>query len=100
VVRTALDRGNITTLLSGLDGVRQAVGAASEHLENPRLSRSLLLGLLVLAVFPADGSSVSVTEAARRLDMSTSNTHRYFKTLLAVGLLEQDPRTRGYRLAR
>jgi len=98
VVREASDRGNMTTLLSGLDGVRQAVGAASEQLENPRLSRSLLSGLLVLAVFPTDGSSVPVTEAARLLDMSASTTHRYFKTLLAVGLLEQDSRTREYRL--
>jgi DNA-binding IclR family transcriptional regulator len=30
--------------------------------------------------------------------MSPSTTHRYMTTLLAVGLLEQDPRTRRYRV--
>jgi DNA-binding IclR family transcriptional regulator len=30
--------------------------------------------------------------------MSPSTTHRYMTTLLAVGLLEQEPRTRRYRL--
>jgi DNA-binding IclR family transcriptional regulator len=32
--------------------------------------------------------------------MSPSTTHRYISTLLAVGLLEQDPRSRRYQLAR
>ena len=69
-----------------------------ELAESPRLSRSLLLGLLVLASFPADGDALAVTDVAGRLDMSPSTTHRYITTLLAVGLLEQDPRTRRYRV--
>jgi DNA-binding transcriptional ArsR family regulator len=69
-----------------------------ELAESPRLSRSLLLGLLVLASFPADGSATAVTDIAERLGMSPSTTHRYLSTLLAVGLLEQDPRTRRYRI--
>jgi DNA-binding MarR family transcriptional regulator len=67
--------------------------------DSPRLSRSLLLGLLVLASFPTDGSSLAVTDVAGRLGMSPSTTHRYMTTLLAVGLLEQDPRTRRYMMA-
>lgn len=66
--------------------------------ESPRLSRSLLLGLLVLACFPTDGSSLTVSDVSGRLDLSPSTTHRYMTTLLAVGLLEQDPRTRRYRV--
>jgi DNA-binding IclR family transcriptional regulator len=31
--------------------------------------------------------------------MNPSTTHRYLATLVAVGLLEQDPHTREYRLA-
>jgi len=73
---------------------------ASEYValsESPRLSRSLLLGLLVLACFPRDGGSLAVSDVAERLDMSPSTTHRYMTTLLRVGLLEQDPQTRRYR---
>jgi DNA-binding IclR family transcriptional regulator len=33
------------------------------------------------------------------LNMSTSTTHRYVATLLAAGLLVQDPVTRQYGLA-
>ena len=64
--------------------------------ESPRLSRSLLLGLLVLASFPADGRSLAVTEVAESVEMSASTTHRYLVTLLAVGLLTQDSDTRRY----
>jgi DNA-binding IclR family transcriptional regulator len=39
-----------------------------------------------------------VTDLAGRLEMSPSTTHRYLTTLLAVGLIEQDPRTRRYRV--
>jgi IclR family pca regulon transcriptional regulator len=63
------------------------------------MSRSLLMGLLVLASFPSDGSDLAVIDVAKRLEMSASTTHRYLTTLLSVGLLEQDPRSRRYRLA-
>ena len=66
--------------------------------ESPRLSRSLLLGLTVFAAFPTDGDALAVTDVAGRLGLSPSTTHRYMTTLLAVGLLEQDPRSRRYRV--
>ena len=69
------------------------------QMEDRRLSRSLLSGLLVLSCFPADGGYLGIAELARMLDMNTSTTHRYVTTLLAVGLLERDPATRRYRLA-
>lgn len=69
------------------------------QMEDRRLSRSLLSGLLVLSCFPADGGYLGIAELARMLDMNTSTTHRYVTTLLAVGLLERDPSTRRYRLA-
>jgi Fic family protein len=89
----------MSMLLSRLAGVRKMLGTGPEQFENPRLSKSLLSGLLLLASFPADGSYLRVTELAQMLDMSPSTTHRYFATLLTVGLLEQDPGTRRYRLA-
>lgn len=95
VVRGAADADGLSTLLRGL---AETTGTAKfkELAESQRLSRSLLLGLLVLACFPLDGSPLAVTDVASRLEMSPSTTHRYLTTLLAVGLLEQDPRTRRY----
>jgi hypothetical protein len=99
VVRTAADGGSMSVLLVGLGDVRAVLAAAPTLLENSRLSRSLLAGLLLLASFPTDGSYLRVTEAGQMLGMSPSTTHRYLATLLSVGLVEQDPRTRRYRLA-
>jgi hypothetical protein len=73
----------------------------SEHpqLKDRHLSRSLLLGLLVLAAFPGDGSSIGVNELSAHLQTAPSTTHRYVTTLATVGLIERDPHTRRYRLA-
>jgi hypothetical protein len=68
-------------------------------LDDRRLSRSLLAGLLVLTCFPAGGGEMGIADLARRLDMRTSTIHRYVSTLLAAGLLERDPVSRQYRLA-
>jgi hypothetical protein len=99
VVRAVSDGGSMSVLFSGLADVRAMLAARPDELENARLSRSLLAGLLMLASFPSDRSYVGIAELARMLDMSPSTTHRYVTTLLAVGLLERDPRTRQYRLA-
>ena len=98
VIREAGRESGASALLRGLaeDGTLASRYAALA--DSPRLSRSLLLGLLVLGSFPSDGSSLAVTDVATRLGMSPSTTHRYMTTLLAVGLLDQEPRTRRYRL--
>lgn len=107
VVRAASASGAPSTLLSGLDGsdpsafsadVDELLGLADA--DERRLSRSLLSGLLVLACFPQDGSLLGVAQLARKLKMSPSATHRYVSTLLSAGLLERDPETRRYRLAK
>jgi IclR family pca regulon transcriptional regulator len=67
-------------------------------LTDGRLSRSLLLGLKVLAVRARDGGWVALCTLAARLDMSKTTAHRYVNTLVDVGLVEQDPDTRRYRL--
>jgi Fic family protein len=99
IVRGASDAGNLSGLLSGPADVRAILTNAASELENPRMSRSLLAGLLMLASFPSDGGYTSIAELSRTLDMSPSTTHRYVSTLLAAGLLDRDPRTRRYRLA-
>jgi Fic family protein len=99
VLRHALGTGNMSLLLSGLSDVRDALEDAPWQLEDERLSRSLLFGLLLLAAFPADRSYIGNAELARILGVNISTAHRYISTLVAVGLLERDPATRKYRLA-
>jgi hypothetical protein len=99
VVRAASAGGSMSVLLSGVADVRATLAARPQP-ENSRLSGSLLCGLLVLASFPTDGSYLTIAEVARMTGRSPSTAHRYVSTLISVGLLEQDPRTRQYRLAR
>jgi IclR helix-turn-helix domain len=105
VVRGAGEGGTMSILLSALRdpdwtlAVDSEDWAYPEQMEDRRLSRSLLSGLLVLSCFPVDGGYLGIAELARMLDMNTSTTHRYVTTLLAVGLIERDPATRRYRVA-
>jgi Fic family protein len=102
IVRAASDAGSISLLLTGLGDSREALEKAQIEVGNTdaNLSSSLLSGLLVLAAFPADGSSLGNAEVARTMGMNPSTAHRYITTLVVAGLLEKDPNTRRYRLAR
>ncbi len=100
VIRGALNTGNMTALLADLPRAREPLKLADPRFEDQRLSRSLLSGMLMLAAFPADGSYARITDLAQALDMSNSTAHRYASTLLEVGLVERDPRSRLYRRAR
>jgi hypothetical protein len=71
--------------------------ALEEALEDPQLSQSLLRGLAILASYGPDRPWRAIIDLAGQLGMSPSTTHRYVKTLRAVGLLEQNPSTREYR---
>jgi len=99
VVRAASDGGKLSVLMSSLEDMRAGLAAGCPDLDDTRLSRSLILGLLVLACFPADGTAVRNADVAEILDMNFSTAHRYITTLVVSGLLERDPRTRRYRLA-
>jgi hypothetical protein len=99
VVRAAADGGSISMLLSGLERVRGTLATRPAQLQDPRLSRSLLAGLLLVASLPSDGSYLGNAQLARVLGMNVSTVHRYLQTLVAVGLVERDPGTRRYRLA-
>lgn len=104
VVRSAGQGGTLSVLLSAVRDPEWPLSLDSgewaypTQMDDRRLSRSLLSGLLVLSCFPPDGGYLGIAELARMLDMNTSTTHRYVTTLLAVGLLERDPATRKYRL--
>lgn len=73
---------------------QQALEAA---MADPQLSQSLLRGLLILASYGPDRPWRAIIDLSKQLGMSPSTTHRYVKTLKAIGLLEQDPATREYR---
>jgi DNA-binding MarR family transcriptional regulator len=90
------ERGSI--LLSGLANPRELT--TLPLLENRKISRSLLLGLVVLVSFPANGGERGVKEIAHTLDLPASTTYRYIHTLVAAGLLVQEPVSRRYRRAR
>ncbi len=94
VVRAATANGDSSHECNVLASALQA-----GELGDKRMSRSLLLGLLIYASFPGDGGSLGVHEIATRLDLTSSTTHRYLATLVAVDLVSRDPRTRRYHRA-
>jgi IclR helix-turn-helix domain len=92
--------------LAGLTGLLAAAGdldklrsATIQMVGDPRLSHSALRAILVLAAFPADGSERGLTEVGEALSLPPSTMHRYVRTWVALGLLEQNPRSRRYRQA-
>jgi IclR family KDG regulon transcriptional repressor len=52
----------------------------------------------LLKVFRSREADLGVSELARRLGLGKSTVHRLLSTLAAEGLIEQNPRTGGYRL--
>ncbi len=67
-------------------------------MDDRRLSRSVLIGLLILACFAPAGTERRLIDVAHMLNLPASSIHRYVRTLVAVGLVEQIPTTREYRL--
>src|ERR1700685_2533148 len=99
VVRDASHDKSVWSALAGIQD-RSALAATYKNLStSPQHSRSLLLGLLLLVTLPADGETIALGEIADLLDMSPSTTCRYIVTLLAAGLVEQNPHTREYKIA-
>jgi IclR family KDG regulon transcriptional repressor len=52
----------------------------------------------LLKVFRSREADLGVSELARRLGLGKSTVHRMLTTLVAEGLIEQNPQTGGYRL--
>jgi IclR helix-turn-helix domain len=115
VIRSAGNAGNGTVsrlLVAALDNAHTGTNgdrhagrslreetklALSGALGDPHLSHSLLRGLAILSCYGPERPWRAIIDLAKELDMSPSTTHRYVKTLRAVGLLEQNPTTREYR---
>jgi DNA-binding MarR family transcriptional regulator len=97
VLREASHRARLASLLTQVDQLDELSSVALSLLDDSNLSRSTLRALLVLDALPADGGERELTDIARQLDVSASTTHRYIHTWMALGLVEQDPRSRRYR---
>jgi hypothetical protein len=98
VLREAAQEQGVAGVLGGLKDRSHLAEAYHGLSESHQLSRSLLLGLIVLVCFPRDGGALGVKEVAQEIGLSPSTAHRYITTLVTAGLLEQEPKTRRYRL--
>lgn len=65
--------------------------------EGTRLS-SVAASIRLLKVFNEENAELGISALSRNLKVSKSTVHRLASTLLAEGLLEQDPETERYRL--
>jgi hypothetical protein len=98
VIRDATGAGKVSILMSGSQGVQETLAREPHLFDDTRISASLMRGLLVFAALPSDGRSIRGSDLSRILDIGPSTIHRYLTTLVAVGLAEQDPSSRSYRL--
>lgn len=108
VVRRA-GRAKVASLASVLSGLVPLTEMSSiafwearygRDIARGRVSMSVIRGLLVLAHLMSNDEPVGVKEMNERLgNVGPSTTHRYLNTLLVLDLVEQDPKTRKYKLA-
>jgi DNA-binding MarR family transcriptional regulator len=91
----------LTLLLERLDviGRRSAEMLKDSEVKDKYISRSGFIIFMTLAAFAPPRRERTVSEIASELKMSTSSAHRYIKTLVALGLLEQNQSTQEYHLA-
>lgn len=96
VLLEACDGASLLSVFSGLADSLHGHPAADEGSE---CSQPVLRALLLLTAFPTDGTQRRITDVSRQLGLSPATAHRYAVTWMAVGVLEQDPRSRMYRRA-
>lgn len=79
--------------------MRDGVSQSETPLEASRyFVHSLAKGLEALRCFGPDSPSLSLKELAERLGWNKATAFRFVYTLQQLGYLDQDPRTRRYRL--
>jgi N-methylhydantoinase A/oxoprolinase/acetone carboxylase beta subunit len=104
VLRQATSDGGIRGFLFAQIGdgeVRKSLAAVMSDplLESTTISRSAVIAHVVLCAFTPLGIERGVLEIAKELGMSPGTTHRYIRSLVALGLVEQTVDSRKYRLA-
>jgi hypothetical protein len=95
---TANGNGGLAALFARLGDMSATARAVETRREAGELSQSTLRALLLLGAFPPDGSYVTLAHMAKAVGFSPSTAHRYASTWVAVGVLEQEPVTRRYRI--
>jgi IclR family transcriptional regulator, pca regulon regulatory protein len=60
-------------------------------------SKSLEKGLKILSLFNRERPSLTQSEIARILELNMTSTYRYINTLVELGYLEKDPKTKAIR---
>lgn len=86
-------------LLERADRLGQLSAGEEESWSDPRLSQSLLRGLLILRFLSSEDTEQSLYAIARGVHGTPSTTRRYLATLRQVGLVEQSETNRRYSLA-
>lgn len=99
IVEQGSEGGSVAAAVGGLAPLSYMAQLVDDEEPDRRLSRSLLRGIMAIAVFKERDEAKGVLQIASQLGMSGSTTHRYLNTLVEAGLLERDPRTRKYQLA-
>jgi DNA-binding IclR family transcriptional regulator len=61
-------------------------------------STSLQKGLKILSLFDTEAGSLTQTEISRILALNMTSTYRFVNTLVELGYLEKDPKTKEVRL--
>jgi hypothetical protein len=103
VVRAAGPKSALLGLLQDLGAELQLPTADlvdDPMMNDRRLSRSTLTGLMVLACLSPPGTERRVKDIATQLRLTSGTAHRFIRTLQAAGLVEQNPDTRMYRSVR
>lgn len=62
-------------------------------------SKSLEKGLKILALFNQSSPALTQSEIAKKLDLNMTSTYRYINTLVELGYLEKNPKTKMIRPA-
>jgi hypothetical protein len=93
--------GSRRVLLEHVDDLGQSVAAAlaDTELNEQRVSYSALRVLSIFSMFAPAGNVRSIKEVAEQQGISPGTAHRYVRTLLEVGLLEQVTHSRKYRIS-
>jgi DNA-binding IclR family transcriptional regulator len=66
--------------------------------ENKYFSTSLEKGLKILSLFSADAPSLTQSEISRTIGVNMTSTYRFVNTLVRLGFLEKDAKTKELRL--